>query len=92
MQKINIKYINGIVKKALSEDLKPKGDITSNLLKSKNRNVKAQIIAKQSGIIAGLDFCKAAFKLTGKEVIFKKKYRMELKQKKIRLLLKFKLD
>ena len=86
MQKINIKYINGIVKKALSEDLKPKGDITSNLLKSKNRNVKAQIIAKQSGIIAGLDFCKAAFKLTGKEVIFKKKISDGVKTKKNKVI------
>jgi nicotinate-nucleotide pyrophosphorylase (carboxylating) len=64
------KYINTIVKKALDEDLKPRGDITTNLISFKNKKAKAQIIAKQNGIIAGLDFCKAAFKLVGKETIF----------------------
>ena len=32
MQKLNKKYINSVVKKALDEDLKPKGDITTNLI------------------------------------------------------------
>ena len=32
MQKLNQKYINRIVKKALNEDLKPNGDITTNLI------------------------------------------------------------
>ena len=39
MQKINQKYINGIVKKALNEDLKPDGDITTNLLNSKSKKI-----------------------------------------------------
>ena len=63
MLKINQKYINSVVKKALSEDLYPKGDLTTNLLLSKNKVIKAKIIAKQNGIISGLDFCKTAFKL-----------------------------
>ena len=57
MQKLNQKYINLIVKKALNEDLEPNGDITTNLLKFKNKRVRAIIKAKQDGIIAGLDFC-----------------------------------
>ena len=73
MLKINQKYINSVVKKALSEDLYPKGDLTTNLLLSKNKVIKAKIIAKQNGIISGLDFCKTAFKLIDKEVIFNKK-------------------
>ncbi len=73
MQKINKKYIRSVVKKALSEDLSPKGDLTTNLLFSKNKIVKAKIIAKQSGIISGLDFCKTAFKIIGKETAFKEK-------------------
>ena len=70
---INQTYINSVVKKALEEDLKPYGDITTKLIQSKDKKVKAKIIAKQNGIIAGLDFCKAAFKLIGKETIFIKK-------------------
>ena len=73
MQKINQKYINSVVKKALLEDLYPKGDITTNLINFKNKVIKAKIISKQNGIISGLDFCKAAFKLSGKEAIFKSK-------------------
>ena len=56
MQKLNQSYIKFVVKKALDEDLKPRGDITTNLIKFKNKKAKAQIIAKQDGIIAGLDF------------------------------------
>ena len=63
MQKINQKYINNLVLKALEEDLKPNGDITTKLLNSKNKIVQAKIISKQSGIISGINFCKAAFKL-----------------------------
>ena len=65
MQKLNQKYIYSVVKKALDEDLKPKGDITTNLISFKNKKSIAKIIAKQNGIIAGLDFCKTAFKLIG---------------------------
>ena len=73
MQNLNQKYINSVVKKALQEDLFPKGDITTNLLSTKNKIIKAKIIAKQKGVVSGLDFCKAAFKLVGKETVFKKK-------------------
>ena len=70
MQKINQTYIKSIVKKALDEDLKPRGDITTNLISFKDKRTTAKIFAKQNGIIAGLDFCKTAFKLVGKETIF----------------------
>ena len=73
MQKLNQFYIKSVVKKALEEDLKPKGDITTSLLNSKNKIIKARIIARQDGIIAGLEFCKTAFKLVGKETVFIKK-------------------
>jgi nicotinate-nucleotide pyrophosphorylase (carboxylating) len=52
------------------EDLSPKGDITTNLISYKNKIITARIISKQNGIISGLNFCKAAFKLIGKEVVF----------------------
>ena len=73
MQKINQKYIRSIVKRALDEDLKPVGDITTKLIKINYKKIKARIIAKQSGIIAGIKFCEQAFKLIGKETVFKSK-------------------
>ena len=73
MQKLNQKYISYVVKKALDEDLKPMGDVTTKLIKFNNKKIKAKIIAKQNGVIAGIDFCKQAFKIIGKETIFKSK-------------------
>ena len=90
MQKLNQKYINFVVKKALDEDLKPKGDITTNLISFKNKKSKAKIIAKQNGIIAGLDFCKAAFKLIGKEASFKAKIKDGKKIKKNKVIAEIK--
>ena len=86
MQKLNQKYINSVVKKALDEDLKPRGDITTNLISFKNKKSKAKIIAKQNGVIAGLDFCKAAFKLIGKEANFKAKIKDGKKIKKNKVI------
>ncbi len=73
MQKLNQSYINTIVRKALEEDLRPRGDITTNLIAAKDKIKKAKIIAKQDGVIAGLDFCKTAFKQIGSEAVFTKK-------------------
>ena len=55
MQKLNQSYINTIVRKALEEDLRPRGDITTNLITAKDKIVKAKIIAKQDGVMAGLE-------------------------------------
>ena len=84
------KYINTIVKKALDEDLKPHGDITTNLISFKNKKATAKIIAKQNGIIAGLDFCRSAFKLAGKEVIFINKVKDGSKVKKNKVIAEIK--
>ena len=73
MQKINQKYIKEIVKQALREDLRPRGDITTKFLKNKNKIAVAKIISKQNGVIAGIDFCKNAFLLLDKKTKFKKK-------------------
>jgi len=86
VQRLNQKYINSIVKKALDEDLKPHGDITTNLINFKNKKTKAKIIAKQNGIIAGLDLCKAAFKLIEKEAIFVGKVKDGSKIKKNKVI------
>ena len=71
MLKINQKYINSTVKSALNEDLKPYGDITTKLNNFKKKNSKAKIIAKQNGVIAGLDVCKTAFIIIDKNIRFK---------------------
>ena len=86
MQKLNQSYIKTIVKKALDEDLRPRGDITTYLINSKNKIIKAKIIAKQDGIIAGLEFCKAAFKLIGRETVFIKKISDGKKIKKNKMI------
>ncbi len=90
MQKINQKYISSVVKKALFEDLSPKGDLTTNLINSKNKIVTAKIIAKQNGIISGLDFCKTAFKLIGKETVFRKKIKDGSRVKKNKVIAEIK--
>ena len=82
MPKPSQKYINSIVKKALKEDLNPSGDITTKLVNLKNRQAKAKIIAKQNGIIAGLDFCKTAFKILQRETVFSEKVKDGAKVKK----------
>ena len=90
MQKINQIYIKSVVKKALDEDLKPRGDITTNLISLKSKKTTAKIIAKQNGIIAGLDFCRAAFKLVGKETIFISKVEDGSKVKKNKVIAEIK--
>ena len=92
MQKLNQSYINSVVRKALEEDLRPRGDITTNLITSKNKIIKAKIIAKQDGVVAGLDFCKTAFKLIGKESVFTKKISdgKKIKKKKVIAIIKAK--
>ena len=92
MQKLNQSYINTIVRKALEEDLRPRGDITTNLIAAKDKIIKAKIIAKQDGVIAGLDFCKTAFKLIGKESVFTKKISdgKKIKKKKVIAIIKAK--
>ena len=73
MQKLNQKYINFIVKKALDEDLRPHGDLTTSIIKSKNKRIRAKIISKQEGVVSGLNFCKSSFKLIEKGTTFTKK-------------------
>ena len=86
MQKINQKYINNLVQKALEEDLKPNGDITTKLLNSKNKIVQAKIISKQSGIISGINFCKAAFKLLERKSKFLQRIKDGKKVKKNQII------
>tara|TARA_B100001029_G_C15046979_1_gene447867 strand:- start:271 stop:1098 length:828 start_codon:yes stop_codon:yes gene_type:complete len=90
MQKLNQKYIKTVVQKALLEDLSPKGDVTTNLIAEKNKFIKAKIIARENGVISGLDFCETAFKLIGKETVFKKKIKDGKKIKKNKVIAEIK--
>jgi len=61
-----------LVRQAMSEDLRPSGDITTALIKN-NKKVKAKIISNQNCVIGGLSFAKEAFKYADKKVVFKSK-------------------
>ena len=86
VQKINQKYINNLVLKALEEDLKPNGDITTKLLNSRNKIVQAKIISKQSGVISGINFCKAAFKLLERKSKFSQRIKDGKKVKRNQII------
>ena len=90
MSKVNQNYINSIVKQALKEDLRPNGDITTKLISFKDKKAKANIFAKQNGVIAGLDFCKAAFKIVGKESVFISKVKDGSKVQKNKIIAEIK--
>ena len=65
----------------MSEDLRPSGDITTQLLKHNNK-FKAKIISNQNCVIGGLNFAKEAFKYSDKNIIFKTKTKDGKKIKK----------
>jgi nicotinate-nucleotide pyrophosphorylase (carboxylating) len=90
VSKVNQNYINSVVEQALREDLRPNGDITTKLISFKDKKAKANIFAKQNGVIAGLDFCKAAFKIVGKESIFISKVKDGSKVKKNKVIAEIK--
>ena len=65
----------------MSEDLKPSGDITTQLIKN-NKKIKAKIISNENCILGGLNFTKEAFKYSDKRIIFKAKAKEGKKIKK----------
>ena len=65
----------------MAEDLRPSGDITTKLIKNKNK-IKAKIISNQNCIIGGLNVAKEAFKHSDKKVNFKAKTKDGKKIKK----------
>jgi len=73
--------IKKIVKQAMSEDLRPSGDITTRLIKN-NKKIKAKIISNENCIVGGLNFVKEAFKYSDKKIIFKTKTKDGKKIKK----------
>jgi nicotinate-nucleotide pyrophosphorylase (carboxylating) len=57
------------IRAALKEDIGP-GDVTTNSIVPLEATMKGQIIAKQNGILAGLDVVQATYHLFDAEVIF----------------------
>ena len=77
--------IKKIVKQAMSEDLRPSGDITTRLIIN-NKKIKAKIISNENCIVGGLNFAKEAFKYSDKKIIFKTKTKDGKKIKKGKLV------
>tara|TARA_B100002052_G_scaffold101045_1_gene93313 strand:- start:502 stop:1335 length:834 start_codon:yes stop_codon:yes gene_type:complete len=71
VSKINLSktFIKDCVKLALTEDLYPYGDITSNLLKE-DKIITAKLISNQKAVIAGLLFAKETFNQVDKKIRF----------------------
>jgi len=67
--KLSETFIKDRVKLALTEDLYPNGDITTDLL-NKNEIITAKLISNQKAIVAGLLFTKQTFKQVDKKIKF----------------------
>ena len=67
--KLRKNFIKDRVKLALTEDLYPNGDITSNLIRD-NKIITAKLISNQKAILGGLQFAKHAFYQVDKNIRF----------------------
>ena len=95
MSKIRLSetFIKDRVKLALTEDLYPYGDITSNLLND-NKIIEAKIISHQKAVVAGLLFAKQSFKQIDKKIkfILKKKDGSAVKKNSVIAVIKGKAN
>jgi len=91
--KLSENFIKDRVKLALTEDLYPYGDITSNLLDN-NKIIEAKIISNQKAIVAGLVFVKQSFKQVDKKIkfILKKKDGTTVKKNSVIAVIKGKAN
>ena len=87
--KLSENFIKDRVKLALTEDLYPYGDITSNLINN-NKIIEAKIISNQKAVVAGLLFVKQSFKQVDKKTKFivKKKDGSTVKKNSVIALIK----
>jgi len=69
---MNLLDLEYLIDNAIKEDV-GKGDLTTNLCLPQRTIVKAQIIANEEGIIAGLDIAELIFKKVNEKVKFEKK-------------------
>lgn len=61
---MDFKIIDQIILNALHEDM-PEGDITTDNLIPDNHKSKARFVAKEDGVLSGLDVCRRVFELVG---------------------------
>ena len=87
--KLSENFVKDRVKLALTEDLYPYGDITSNLINN-NKIIEAKIISNQKAVVAGLLFVKQSFKQIDKKTKFivKKKDGSTVKKNSVIALIK----
>jgi len=87
--KLSETFIKDRVKLALTEDLYPNGDITTDLL-GKNEFITAKLISNQKAIIAGLLFAKHTFNQIDKKIkfILKKKDGSSVKKNSVIAIIK----
>ncbi|HEU0117662.1 MAG TPA: carboxylating nicotinate-nucleotide diphosphorylase, partial [Alphaproteobacteria bacterium] len=62
------KELKSLVKQALDEDLGRAGDITTNAIIPRNQTWKGALVARQAGVVAGLDLAQLAFQLMDPKV------------------------
>ncbi|PYG85033.1 nicotinate-nucleotide pyrophosphorylase [carboxylating] [Ruminiclostridium sufflavum DSM 19573] len=67
--KLDKLYIHDIVSNALKEDM-PLGDVTTDNIISEGEISKAEFLAKQDAVIAGLEVAKYVFELLDSNVVF----------------------
>ena len=68
---VEIEKIDPIIKAALKEDM-PEGDITSESIIPFEKESEAFILAKEEGVLAGIEVAKRVFEIINPEVTFKK--------------------
>ncbi|MEW5842101.1 MAG: carboxylating nicotinate-nucleotide diphosphorylase [Bacteroidota bacterium] len=68
--KLDKKEIDKIISSALTEDV-GSGDVTTNLIVSKNEKSRASFYAKENGVIAGLTVAKSVFTKLDKKSVWK---------------------
>ena len=78
---LDLKKIRPIIKNALREDL-GRGDTTTDLLVPETRRVKAKIVARESGVVAGIGVAEEVFKAVESLIIRKGKEGRGIKFKK----------
>lgn len=78
---LDLKKIRPIVKNALREDI-GRGDITTGLLVPETKRIKAKIIVREPGIVAGIGVAEEVFKAVESLIIRKSKEGREIKFKK----------
>ncbi|NBB77698.1 MAG: nicotinate-nucleotide diphosphorylase (carboxylating), partial [Bacteroidetes bacterium] len=66
-------WISDFVREALAEDI-GSGDVTTDSIVSKNQEAKAEWIAKEEGVVAGLDIAKEVFRELDDQFIWNPKF------------------